>query len=438
MTVKPPVVLLCAAALLGACGGEGRKPEAGSNISNSSTSAAPRAGGSELGSAGPARPAKKEFRVATYNAGLAVGVLKYADERAEPLVNALAEQPVDLLCVQEFWLEDHWRRLASTMSSALPNTFRLAAEEKGGTCDEAEVAPLVECAMASCSGAKGQEIATCLLGSCTSALTRLSAGCFQCLAANPRGKPDAIARACVSPNGVRNGSAPSPKGAPSVKSAGSRASGRGGTEQFRVYSGSYGTGILTNAEILERDVRILPSALDRRAALYTRLATPIGELNAFCTHLTANIASVPHPARSSWRRDQAAQIDALLAFVEEKARDRPTLLLGDLNTGPAIAPHIAPTLPDHYARFVERGFLNPYASQRDVQCTYCFDNPLEGGRGTRGLLIDHVMLRNFSGQIRAGEQIMRPPVVVEPAGKPVRIGPSDHYGVSVTLSSGAS
>ena len=212
---------------------------------------------------------------------------------------------------------------------------------------------------------------------------------------------------------------------------------RGGTEAFRVYSGSTGTGILTNAEILERDALTLPSVLDRRAVLYAKLATPIGELHAFCTHLTANLAGVPHPGKTSWRRDQSAQIDALLAFVEKKADGRPALILGDLNTGPAIAPAISPSLPDHYARLVQRGFLNPYAAQRDVRCTYCFDNPLEGGRGTRGVLIDHVLLRGFEGSVLPGEQIMRPLVTVEPAGKPVRIGLSDHYGVSVTLSNGS-
>jgi hypothetical protein len=408
------------------CGGEGRKPEAMDAVASGAASPADARSARSKGAAEapPARPVRKEFRVATYNAGLAVGVLKYADERAQPLIEALAKNPVDLLCVQEFWLEDHWKRLVTEAREELPNTFRLPAEEKGGSCEESEVSPLASCAMANCAASPGHEVATCLLQSCTSALTNLSADCFRCLAANPRGKPDAIVRACVSP--------------PAAASPLPRAGKRGGTEQFRVYSGSYGTGILTNAEILEQDAKILPSALDRRAVLYTKLATPLGELNAFCTHLTANITSVPHPARSSWRRDQAAQIDALLAFMEEKATGRPTLLLGDLNTGPAIGPRISPTLPDHYARIIERGFLNPYASQQDVACTYCFDNPLEGGRGTRGLLIDHILLRGFSGRVLLGEQIMRPPVVVEPAGKPVRIGPSDHYGVRVTLSSSES
>ena len=424
------LVSLAGALALGGCGGEGKRLESAEENGDTGQTTEKGKKGTKAGEASapaiPARPVKKDLRVATYNAGLAVGVLKYADERASMVAQSLAQEDVDLLCVQEFWLEDHWRMLVKATEKKLPSTHRLPPEKMGGKCDEAEVAPLASCAVASCKQAAAHEIAMCLLGSCGGELTKISAECFQCLAANPRGKPEEIVRACV---------APPQKAAP----AGSRggASARGGTEAFRVYSGSTGTGILTNAEILERDALPLPSVLDRRAVLYARLATPIGELHAFCTHLTANLAGVPHPGKASWRRDQSAQIDALLAFVEKKAAGRPALILGDLNTGPAIAPAISPSLPDHYARLVQSGFLNPYAAQRDVQCTYCFDNPLEGGRGTRGVLIDHVLLRNFEGQVLTGAQIMRPLVTVQPAGKPVRIGLSDHYGVSVTLSSGS-
>lgn len=414
---------LAGAIALGGCGGEGKRPGSAGPNGEGGQGAAKRADSPAEPSGSDATthpPAKRDFRVATYNAGLAVGVLKYADERAALNARMLAEQDVDLLCVQEFWLEDHWRMLVKAAEKKLPNTFRLPSEAKGGSCSEAEVAPLASCAVANCKGAATHEIATCLLGSCAGELTKISAECFQCLAANPRGRPEEIARACVTPP---------------QKTAGAGA--KGGPEAFRVYSGSTGTGILTNAEILERDALTLPSVLDRRAVLYAKLATPIGELHAFCTHLTANLAGVPHPGKTSWRRDQSAQIDALLAFVEKKADGRPALILGDLNTGPAIAPAISPSLPDHYARLVQRGFLNPYAAQRDVRCTYCFDNPLEGGRGTRGVLIDHVLLRGFEGSVLPGEQIMRPLVTVEPAGKPVRIGLSDHYGVSVTLSNGS-
>jgi endonuclease/exonuclease/phosphatase family metal-dependent hydrolase len=201
-----------------------------------------------------------------------------------------------------------------------------------------------------------------------------------------------------------------------------------------VYSGSYGTGILTSAPILERDSLILPSVLDRRAVLYAKLATPVGELHAFCTHLTADLGGVPHPGGSTWRRDQSTQVDAMLSFIKKKAGDRgAAILLGDLNTGPAIEPRIAPSLPSHYARLIDQGFINPYAAQRDVRCTYCFDNPLEGGGGTRGLLIDHVLLRGFEGGV-AGSQIMRSDLHVDVGGRSVKSGFSDHYGVIVTLS----
>jgi endonuclease/exonuclease/phosphatase family metal-dependent hydrolase len=375
-----------------------------------------------------ARAAGSGFRVATYNAGLAVGVLKYADERVQPLIQTLSEQPVDLLCVQEFWLEEHWKRLTNAMATALPNTFRLPpdAPEPNG-CAEAEVRPLVQCALRSCSGLATHEVPYCLARSCPAQFASLSPGCFGCLAASPRKKPEELARACVRSGDPRDQSA-----AGARSPSGSRAA--ADPSAFRVYSGSAGTGILTNADILERDSLTLPSALDRRAVLYTKLATPVGELHAFCTHLTANLGSVPHPGPSTWQRDQSNQVDALLAFIDKKAGSKgAVILVGDLNTGPAIGPHIAPSLPSHYQRLVAQGFLNPYASQRDVKCTYCFDNPLEGGGGTRGLLIDHVLLRGFEGDV-AGAQMMRSELTVDVGGRAVRSGFSDHYGVVVTLS----
>ncbi|WP_438019772.1 hypothetical protein WMF18_12210 [Sorangium sp. So ce315] len=41
------------------------------------------------------------------------------DERADPLLRALAEQPADLLRVQEIWLEEHWQNLVAATASTL-------------------------------------------------------------------------------------------------------------------------------------------------------------------------------------------------------------------------------------------------------------------------------------------------------------------------------
>lgn len=435
--VSLAVLALASAALLSACRDERRGIPSAAPQAASPPPDEPRAAAGSTSEGARERALSaglpSGFRVATYNAGLAVGVLKYADERVEPLIQALSEQPVDLLCVQEFWLEEHWKRLANATAATLPNTYRLPLEapEPSG-CSDAEVRPLVACALRSCGGLATHEIPYCLARSCSAQFAGLSPGCFGCLAASPNKKPDELARACLRPSDPGSAGA---AGSSSVASARARRSAPpGDMSSFRVYSGSSGTGILTNAKILERDALPLPSALDRRAVLYTKLASPVGELHAFCTHLTANLGGVPHPGRSTWQRDQSVQVDALLAYIEKKAgRGAPVVLLGDLNTGPAIGPHIAPSLPSHYDRFTVSGFLNPYAAQRDVRCTYCFDNPLEGGGGTRGLLIDHVLLRGFDGDV-AGAQIMRSDLKVDVGGRLVRSGYSDHYGIIVTLS----
>ncbi|WP_437639268.1 endonuclease/exonuclease/phosphatase family protein [Sorangium sp. So ce854] len=421
--------ILCALALLACSADKGRAREsAGAPEGGAPTQAAaprsvpPEGAAREDAGAKAATP----FRVATYNGGLAMGVLKYVDERAEPLIRALAEQPVDLLCVQEFWLEEHWQKLVAATSSTLPSTFRLPPGHEDGGCSKQETDPLVACAAQRCAGLTQHALLPCLLQSCSTRLTSLSPDCFNCLSASPRKGPDELAQACLRTQ---------PKGA-----AGARPPARaGGATAPRAYSGASGAAILTDAEILERDALVLPSAIDRRAVLYARLSPPsIGELHVFCTHLTAGMEGVPHPRNTSWQKDQSAQIDALLAYVDKKTGGRgATLLLGDLNTGPAIAPSISARLPAHYDRLLARGFVNPYASQEDARCTYCFDNPLDGGKGTRGILIDHVLLRGFDGDA-TGTQIMRSNLTIEAGKRKVKSGFSDHYGLLVTLSRRAS
>jgi hypothetical protein len=80
------------------------------------------------------RPAGS-FRAGTFNAGLAVGVLAHAEARVALVVQALVEEPLDLLCVKEFWLEEHWQRLVSAAAERLPCTHRLAADP-GDRCDQ--------------------------------------------------------------------------------------------------------------------------------------------------------------------------------------------------------------------------------------------------------------------------------------------------------------
>lgn len=343
---SPSAIALCVLAL-SACSAE--KSRAREQAAAGVSAVAPRSSAAPV----PERPSM--FRAATYNGGLAAGALKYVDERAEPLVRALAEQPMDLLCVQEFWLEEHWQKLASATSDVLPYTFRLPADPAQAGCAKKEVEPLLACAAKKCAGLPQHGVPVCLLRGCSVELTGLSTDCFNCLSASPRKGIDELARACAPPR-LAGAAAGRPQRA-------------GAAPSITVYSGSSGTAVLTNTAILDRDSLVLPSAVDRRTVLYAKLSPPsIGELHVFCTHLTASMEGVPHPGKTSWHADQSAQIDALLAYVDRKTGGRgATLLLGDLNTGPAIAPYISARLPAHYARFLARGFSNPYASQRDAK-----------------------------------------------------------------------
>src|SRR3954469_24935037 len=94
------------------------------------------------------------FRVATFNAGLAVGVLPYTTQRLPRVVEALASLDVDLLFVQEFWLDTHWQALCDAVRSKLPYVFRPkpVSPPHGAVCTKEQLAPLVACAKKHCAG----------------------------------------------------------------------------------------------------------------------------------------------------------------------------------------------------------------------------------------------------------------------------------------------
>jgi endonuclease/exonuclease/phosphatase family metal-dependent hydrolase len=372
-------------------------------------------------SAGAAEAARKPFRVATFNAGLAVGYLPYAEERAPLVVDALAEAPVDLLCVQEVWLERHWQALLSAASPRLPHAHRLApapGAAAGATCARAELEPLAACARQHCASLRAGGLGGCVLQHCADDARRLSSGCLNCLISNPVGAVEPIINACTAPEAppgvVRR--TPSPRRDADVVA----------------YGGSFGTGILSREPLADADALVFDATLNPRAALYARLRTPaLGELHVVCTHLTPALAS-PLGGRAP-AAEQREQIDRLLPWIEAKTGGRgAVVLLGDFNDGPRAGRTIEAVLPDHYAKLVAAGFQNPYASRPDVRCSFCADNPLNGGSGSRGALIDHVLLRGYNGGVIA-EPFLREPIELEIGGKRVRSAYSDHYGVAVTM-----
>ena len=157
------------------------------------------------------------------------------------------------------------------------------------------------------------------------------------------------------------------------------------------------------------------------------------EIDVFCTHLTPDVGSLAPPAGRTWREVHGGQVDALGAWIDTKSDGaRPILLMGDLNTGPRFGREISGRHADHYAKLVSRGFVNAYTMQGEAMCTFCDANPLNGGGGTRGTLIDHILTKRFDGRIHV-EPILRGVIEVPTGSGSVRTSYSDHYGLKATL-----
>lgn len=199
------------------------------------------------------------------------------------------------------------------------------------------------------------------------------------------------------------------------------------------YDGSTGLVLLTRLPVLESGLLALESSLLRRAVLYARLDAPAGELAVFCTNL-GGVRGMAYPWQGSQADEQRAQVEALLAFVDAKARALDSVIvLGNLETGPAVGDAEA-VAPNVYARLLSAGLLSPFAAQPDAGCTYCAENPLVGPSSSRPpSLVDHVLVARPLGQTSA-ERILSDRIRVHVGGQEIGTAYSDHYGVMATLS----
>jgi endonuclease/exonuclease/phosphatase family metal-dependent hydrolase len=353
--------------------------------------------------------------VATYNAGLAVGYLPLAEERAPHVVGALARAPADLLCVQEVWLDEHWDALRAAAAPRFPHAYRLPAATPagGGACTPAELAPVLACARGRC-GRGSAATAACVARHCAHLARAASPACVTCLLRRPVGSAEGIAASCAAPAG---GAGARPGAAPADVVA---------------YGGSFGTGVLSREPLLDRDALVFEASLNPRAALYARVRPAgLGDLHVVCTHLTPALGSPVGGASPA--AEQRAQIERLLPWVGAKAAGGGAVVLaGDLNAGPRAGDAIEPALPEHYARFLAAGFRDPYATSPGARCTFCRSNPLNGGAGAGGALLDHVLLRGPVAAASA-EPLLREPLVLGTEGRTERTAYSDHYGLVVAI-----
>jgi len=317
------------------------------------------------------------FRVATYNAGLAVGVLPLVTQRLPHVKQALAALDLDLLFVQEVWLERHWHELREALADRWPHAVRPPAVGAPGGCLADDLAPFLECARTSCDGLRDEALARCVVASCAPVGLGLPAPCLNCMAADPSGTLDEIAARCL--------------GRPAGEDTGG----------LLAYGGSLGTALLARERLVAADRIVYASTVNARGALYGR----VGGWHVFATHFSPGGA------------EQAPQVARLVDWIGEKAGDEPALVLGDLNftSGSAL-----------FRQLERAGFREP--DELDGRGTYTAVG-LGTGRLDAPWRIDHVLTRGARARVRS-ERVLDEAVRLDGG---VVTTLSDHFGVVATI-----
>ena len=340
----------------------------------------------------------------TYNAGLAVGFVPAAEDRTDLVASALAGLQADVICLQEVWLDEQVDAVKSATSSAFPHSYFPEASQElmeSAACVDGDSDGLVECLDEDCGEACVDEIVDCLFEYCVIDFLTLSKDCARCAQAHVgTAEASEVAETCNN----------------------------GGIEY--AYGGSFGTGLLSKHPLSSVTETVFDSTTNRRSVLEAVVSTPAGDVDVMCTHLTAGLSLVPYPRETgSWEEEQAVQVGLLVDMLE--ASSGPTVLMGDLNNGPAST-DVDAEFEDNYDALIATGVSNPYLDL-DGRCTFCDDNDLSGADSDEtGRLIDHVLLKGM-GEVSSVARVLDDAITVETCVESIDGAYSDHYGVSVTV-----
>jgi len=358
-------------------------------------------------------PTPVSFTAVAYNAGLAIGFVPSAEERAPITTQALVDLSADIVCVQEFWTPAHVDGLKTAAAADYPHT--LFIDPDVGTtgpagCEVADTEELLTCVTTEgCDQLCGDAVTTCVIANCLdefTAVTNNAPECAGCIQANIGAPIDQIISTC-----------------------------RSESTEF-AFGGSFGIGLLSKYPFAATDEVILESTTNRRGLLYAEVTVPdLGPVHVVCTHLTAVFSSIPYPkAEGSWEEEQLVQVNALNALVDDKAgATGRALVMGDLNTGPAGPGYIAEA-EANYTALMAAGYSNPYTDTAGHTCTFCGNNALIGNDDSEDAVIDHVLTRNFTGSATTS-RVLDGTIQITPVctGVEETTAYSDHYGVSVTF-----
>ena len=363
-----------------------------------------------IGCSTDAKPeAAWQLRALTFNAALAPGFEPQSVERLPAVVSALqaAAKDLDVLCVQEFWVDADFRQLLTATAESLPATVHPAPLPGSGRCSAPEFGSIGGCVQARCGSAGLDDRVSCIQSECPSELGVLSGGCLGCLI----NQLDDFAECAPETEQVVSDPA--------------------------IFGGDYDTGLLSRYPISEQDVLPLAAYFQRGAVLYARLEVPhLGPVHAFCTHFSSPLGVIPYAGPfGSWEGEHRRETEQLLDFVQAKAGDsEPVLVMGDLNTGLSLNGGQA-VLADDFALLLASGLSDPYLDGGQPQCSECNDNSLRAVDSTNDL-IDHLLIKRFPKLRRALTREFTTAVgLSSSADAAVHSHLSDHYGLRLDLES---
>jgi len=364
--------------------------------------------------------------VTSYNVGLALNFVPYTKERLPVNEELLADYDSDVLCLQEVWLEEDVEAIERALIDDYPYIYTVEPEQvfsDEAPCTDEEIADFADCGNTQCPDLSGNDLVACAQAQCLAELVGLPPSCFDAVVATvaiPDITVDILVDTVTQPAG-----------------------------KF-TYDGALGLILASRHELQQREFQdfIEDSSTSHRGALYAEINVNEQSHVVGCTHSTANLsATIPYPEsgkHGSWEGENRFMQEQMIAYVNDKAGDKPIFFGGDFNCSIANASNgVDAEFPANCQLWLDDGFVDAAAEQ--LPCTFCNDENLilQQGSGTDNTLLDHVFVKNLetSDSIVADRifddpvsiEALDPPSELQPEDSPMMTHPSDHFAVELDI-----
>ena len=366
------------------------------------------------------------LEAATINWGMAPGVISLYTPRLPAMAAEVEKlQGIGLICSEELWTmeskETYIEALGPDMHAFYAETRGENQQDGVNVCTPSEVKEVASCARRKCANFPDEEQTICVFRECLDELAGIyifgDPNCLHCLASSVGKSVEGVIDACVQQ-----------KDKPPIAGV------------SRAYDGQNGVVLASRWQLQNTEVLRLRASFSNRVALFATIELEGHEsIEVACAHISTETKIPPnHPDFSSWEEEMKAQIEDTSARLKERAGNRPSLFLGDMNAGPVLDGWINSEAPNVWKHIEELGFYSPAIYADEPFCTICEGNTLRSYPGRGNYLIDHVLVSDPAG----GTELE--PILVHPFLDEIytfrghgidweESNLSDHYGVVVNF-----